>query len=333
MQKYLYLLFVIAAAFTSCQKSSIENNDLDGIDLAKDTLTMYVGDTYQIDYTIAPVNYDKTSLVWTSADTNIVNVSKSALVTAKSEGTTKVTVTNKLSTLTVTCTIKVIEKPDPLKNGLIAYYTFNNSANDFSGNNHHGTKFNITNTSNRLGKANSAYYFDGISSFITVEDKEDLRLSNTDFTLNIWVKLDAYNSFYSSSIWNKRLTGADNGWSMGVGGNTQFTTGTTLFGPGGGSSNNAFGTKVINVGNWTMVTCLYKLSTRQVSIYVNGVLDNVTNNMLPPNAFINTLLYIGRDNPSVPANGYYLKGSLDDMRMYGRALSVDEIQQLLVRPN
>src|SRR5580704_12112208 len=71
-----------------------------------------------------------------------------------------------------------------LTNGLVAYYPFNGNANDASGNGNNGMVFGATLATDRFGNANSAYYFDGISAYITVP------LSNTvfsgDFTASIW---------------------------------------------------------------------------------------------------------------------------------------------------
>jgi hypothetical protein len=216
---------------------------------------------------------------------------------------------------------------DSLKIGEVAYYQFNNSAADSSSNGNDGTVYNVTATTNRFGSANSAYHFDGSTAYITVPDAGSLRLAATDFTINAWVKLDSYNSFFLSSIVNKRLTGANNGWTMGLGGESETPIGTVYFGPGGGASD-AVGNVGIALNTWTMVTVVYNLSATQLSIYVNGTLDNVTNNIISPNSDITTLMYIGKDNPSVPNNGYFFQGSMDELRLYNRALPISQIQKL-----
>lgn len=220
---------------------------------------------------------------------------------------------------------------DSLKVGLIAHYQFNNSAVDSSGNGHNGTAYNVTPTTNRFNKANSAYYFDGTDAYITVPDDPALRLSGTDFTLNAWVKLDVYNTSYGSSIWAKRLTGANNGWIMTINGQSANVAGTINFGPGGNVIN-ATSAKPVPLAQWVMLTCVYRVSTGQLIIYINGQLDSITNNFLTPNAAISSMLYIGKDDPSIPANGYFFQGSMDDLRMYKRALSNVEILKLLVLP-
>ena len=50
-----------------------------------------------------------------------------------------------------------------LQSGLVAYYPFNGNANDESGNGHHGTVMGATLTSDRFGRPNKAYHFNGLS--------------------------------------------------------------------------------------------------------------------------------------------------------------------------
>jgi hypothetical protein len=53
-------------------------------------------------------------------------------------------------------------------NGLVAYYPFNGNANDESGNGNNGIVYGATLTTDRCGNPNSAYYFDGISNYISL---------------------------------------------------------------------------------------------------------------------------------------------------------------------
>jgi hypothetical protein len=214
-----------------------------------------------------------------------------------------------------------------LSSGLIAYWSCDNTAYDLSGNGHNGTLSNVVTTTDRFGYPRGAYYFNGSSSYITVADAPDLRLNNTDFSLNAWVRLDTYNASFGSSILIKRLTGANNGWVWTLTGNGASPIGVVSYGPGGGSTN-AFGSTVIGTGTWVMVTSIYSLANQQLSIYVNGVLDHTIGGISTANASVTAALYIGRDNPSVASNGYFFQGALDEIRMYNRAINATELQQL-----
>jgi len=224
------------------------------------------------------------------------------------------------------------EQPvDSLKVGLIAYYPFNDSGIDESGNNHHGFVNNISSTSDRNGKANAAYYFDGATSNIRVPDDAALRLNNTDYTINTWEKIDSYGPTYGSIIVSKRGNGNNNGWNYGIHGyigSNNAVLGQTTMQISGGLDITATGVKTLNTGTWYMLTTVYSVSKHQITYYVNGVLDNVVSNIPSPNAATSVDMYIGSDNPAVTSSGYFFKGSLDDMRIYGRTLTQAQIQKL-----
>lgn len=71
---------------------------------------------------------------------------------------------------------------------LVAYYPFNGNANDESGNGNNGTIYRATLTVDKLGKANSAYNFNG-SSFIELAFN-NLPTGGSERTVSTWAKLD-----------------------------------------------------------------------------------------------------------------------------------------------
>src|ERR1035437_3079640 len=66
----------------------------------------------------------------------------------------------------LTLSISTLYSQVDFKKGLVAYYPFNGNANDESGNGNNGIVYNATLTQDRLGKENSAYLFNGYSSYI-----------------------------------------------------------------------------------------------------------------------------------------------------------------------
>ncbi len=235
------------------------------------------------------------------------------------------------TTKTKTPTPPVVEAPDSTGIGMIAHYGFNGNVSDLTGNGHDGTAYNLTLTADRNGKANSAYFFDGASGYVSVMDSQPLRLNSTDFTINVWVKIDAYNASSGSFVISKRTSGSADGWGSSITGyslqNSIGAFGLAFFGPGG-TDPFAISTKVVSTGGWNMVTTVYTLSKQQVTFYINGVLDKTTTSIASPNAAITAGMYIGRDNPASPGDGYFFKGSMDDIRIYGRALTFAQIQKL-----
>ncbi|MBO9732581.1 MAG: LamG domain-containing protein [Chitinophaga sp.] len=233
--------------------------------------------------------------------------------------------------LTVEDILELYGPANTLNNGLIAYWPLDSlrGSRDISGHNHHGIINNVTYTTDSKGKFNGAFYFNGINSFITVNDSADLRLTNTSFAVNAWVKLESYNSSFGSSILTKRNNAPNGGYTFAVRGYASKTVpGVLHFGPGGDDIN-AYGSKVITTSSWHMLTAVYDLDTKTVSLYIDGVLDNTNTGILPPNAPATVQLYIGRDDPNSPTNGYFVKGGMEEIRIYGRTLSTREIKQLL----
>lgn len=215
-------------------------------------------------------------------------------------------------------------------NGLIAYWPLDSNGVDRSGNGHNGTYHNITTVSNRFGVPGKAAYFDGSTSYITIPDDTVLRLHGTDFTVTGWIKLDSYNPSYGSNILSKHYNGADNGWGWSITGNASSSNGLMFFGPGG-SLHNSFGANItVDTTQWHMVTSVYDATAQTLTHYVDGVLDNTTYSIPSPNGAINAALNIGYDNPT---GLYYFHGKMDELRIYGRALTANEIQGLFDEPD
>jgi hypothetical protein len=336
-----FVAFIAVSCFiiTSCKKNEAVKpvDPLTSISMGKDTLTLYAGGHRQINFLTAPIDYSVSLLAWHSSDTTTVSVNSSGIITAKVPGIAKITVGNKTGTVWNDCLVFVLPKPiippvDSLKIGLLARYDFNNSGVDSSGNRYDGAVHNVTSATDRFGNVLGAYSFDGVSSYVSVPDHVDLRLNNTDFTINAWVKIGGYSNSYENNIVTKRITGANNGWAFGLNGPLVSPPGALAFGPGGGLAN-AYSTNVVGLNQWHMVTVTYDLSKQQISTYIDGVFNNATPGILSPNATITSLMYIGKDDPSVPSTGYYFQGSIDDVRVYNRGLSKGQIQQLYLANN
>jgi hypothetical protein len=211
---------------------------------------------------------------------------------------------------------------------LLAYWPFDDSGNDLSGNSNNGTIHNVSSATDRFGNTVGAYHFDGSSSYVSVPDNTALRLNNTDFTLNSWVKMDSYNSALGSLIMSKSTT-AGAGWLLAIVGSgaSPATAGTVDYSLGYGGTS-VIGVTAVPLNTWHMVTTVYKLSTGTLSIYIDGVLNKSTTGISSPTASSTAGLYIGRNDPSLSGN--YFAGALDGVSIYNSALSLSSIEQLYV---
>lgn len=345
MKKLILLFSIVAFAFISCKKSGISEisrDRLQSLILGKDTLQLYVGESKQLPLTINPSNYHTDSIKWKSSDSTIISISNAGLLSAKKIGSSIITVSNLTNTTSVNCLVTVVAAPagiDSLKVGLILYFPFNNEGADSSGNGNNGYVHNITSVPDRFGNPNSAYYFNGdTSSYILVKDNSQIRLANTDYTINLWVDIN-FNPNYGGIILTKRFYNDQGGIDFSVAkpnsiypiGNPS-PTGTIYYGPGG-TFPGIYSTGVVSTNSWTMITLVYNYANHQLKLYRNGVLDNTSSQNI---ASVNSLadLYFGRDNPATGSGpDYNLRGSMDDIRIYNRGLSVSEINKLYNLPN
>ena len=201
---------------------------------------------------------------------------------------------------------------------LVAYYPFNANANDESGNANNGNVNGATLTTDRFGNANSAYYFDGVSSYISITDNPNLNIqTGQSFSISFWAKHDAQNNgIYMIS----KYKGSFGEPSYGIGtGSYGDSYSWFEFTPSNGLENR--GTIDLNDNNWHNITTVFK-SGESVSIYVDGILD-ISKITTYTGSIINTRnLTIGCGSNLAQ----FYKGSIDDVKIYDKALSETEIK-------
>ncbi|MCX6230245.1 MAG: T9SS type A sorting domain-containing protein [Bacteroidetes bacterium] len=215
---------------------------------------------------------------------------------------------------------------NPLK-GLIAWYPFNSNANDLSGNGNNGFVHNAVLTTDRFGNPNSAYYFNGYDSYIEVANSSSLNPTNA-LSLCAWYKPEAFSNDGSSGILDKGFTSFEPPYYQ-----YRFATpgdySTTTYDMFSFSVTNNDKSKGFNtpnyfytIGKWYFLVGIYDGST--LKFYVNNKLIQ----SMPLTAKLNTYnspLYIGRN--SVDSTGL-LKGTVDDIRIYNRAITASEAENL-----
>lgn len=203
--------------------------------------------------------------------------------------------------------------------GLVARYPFNGSTSDVSGNNLHGTPYNVYNTTDRFGNASSAALFNGTSnSWIQVLNNVKLNLGPS-FTLSIWVYKENGSSNY---VFGK---GRD------------ITCGTYAIGTPSISANGSCGTSAsdsieLPLNQWVLITGVMDATAGKLRYFQNGQLikEVVCNSFTSNNVYP---LAIGRHVTNIPASetdpwAYPFKGKLDDILIYNRALTSSEIGQI-----
>lgn len=74
-----------------------------------------------------------------------------------------------------------------IDDGLVANYPFNGNANDKSGHGNDGIVHDAMLTADRFGNSESAYLFNGFSSYILVNNSSFLNFGTNDFSVSVWI--------------------------------------------------------------------------------------------------------------------------------------------------
>lgn len=220
-----------------------------------------------------------------------------------------------------------------LEKGLQAWYPFNGNALDASGNNNHPVFNNASITTDRFGKANSAYHFNGVYQYIRIPNKPSLNFHN-EITLSVWVRPTGfyYGICHASQLISKgggnynpgnyalRYDDALFTGSKGCDG-AQCDTLHQNF-RGTGTVLTPYGGDFIKKDQWYNV--LYTNDGRTARLYVDCELKYTVSF---PETFTNDEdLFFGKsDDDFFP---FWLNGDLDDIRIYNRALNDQEILAL-----
>ena len=211
--------------------------------------------------------------------------------------------------------------------GLVAYYPFNGNANDESGNGHNGTVNGATITNDRFGSDNSAYRFDGVDDVILIPDASELNMTDA-LTISMWVMPELSNQDDGAGIICKGVGNGGEVYSVSI----QIGTALKFYTWKSGTfyENQVF--------NWIDNTTLY--NWRHLVVIFDGpnncskIYDNLAkigfNNSFPSLLDTNDHdLSIGsRERSSTSGYSMNFKGIIDDVRIYNRALSEEEITAL-----
>jgi hypothetical protein len=203
--------------------------------------------------------------------------------------------------------------------GLVGWWPFNGNANDESGNGNDGVVNGAVLSTDRFGNFNSAFDFDGLNDFITATNSASLQSPNTTITISAWFKIDDWDNNFNPFGYAALVSKSDIN-------NCQYRVNVSTidmsFVYNSANLKWTYPKNFIQLGVWNNV--IVKFEQNISTFYFNGeAFLNDNDNSEPFGTSQN--LDFGRDQ----IGGVdYFNGTLDDIAIYNRALTEQEIQNL-----
>ena len=201
-----------------------------------------------------------------------------------------------------------------LTDSLILFYPFNNNSADESGNGYNPAVYGAILTTDRFGTSNAAYYFDGVDDYMNVMATFDYEYRS----VSVWVKpLNINGSGVSSDqVFTQDASTLSYGRLM-----VRFENGNVRLNAGGEASTFDQATAA---DTWYHIVVVrdgvdsyYYVDGQQIGIGVTGSQASTFN----PNE--NLIIGAGRSTTD-----QFFSGSIDDFRIYNRALDSTDVINL-----
>ena len=199
--------------------------------------------------------------------------------------------------------------PDTTTNGIVGLWAFNDAGSgtalDTVGANN-GTVYTCLATNGVKGITNTAYYFNGSSSYITIPDNASWSLGTNDFTIGAWVKRNAIGN--DDVVFVQYNIGAVNDFAFAAWVETNDKFCFLYSSDGAAWVNGGDYTGSISIStNWTYLT-LVRTNT-VITSYVNGVLDRTF-------AVGTTSIHDSSSAVTLGLGSSYLAGRMDRFRLH-----------------
>lgn len=218
-------------------------------------------------------------------------------------------------------------------NGLIGWWPFTNNAKDSSGNGNNGTVNGATLTSDRFGNSNSAYTFTNSTDNITLTNVVETNLLK--YSVTGWFKKSSSSINTEGTIFcANNPCNAPGGLRFAIGGNNKACFGAefqSCSSVWSYSQNQNYAD-----GKWHFFAAIFDgvsgfIDSNHLKIYIDNVfipqykvVQGNTNNVFAPINNQNLPTIIG----NVTGNGDNFQGQIDDIGIWNRVLTTNEIRDL-----
>lgn len=210
--------------------------------------------------------------------------------------------------------------------GLVGWWNLDGNAEDASGQNNHGKVYRVVPTQNRYGEKGKAMYFNGKNQRIEIPDHPSLR--NTELTISLWVQCES--STLSSIIYKaNREDASSEVFSI----NNTPESGLKFKSKckpalGWNQANFNRNQREIDMKKWTHLAITYDGTS--LNQYVNGIHVSKIIYSTPLDNCPGGNIHLGYCWDKFP---FSFMGSIDELGIWKRALSKQEIQQVFDSKN
>lgn len=219
-------------------------------------------------------------------------------------------------------------------NGLVAKYSFNNgNANDEAGTNN-GTVNGATLATDRFGNAGKAYAFDGQTSNIDLG--ASMMLKPAAGSISVWISMVdtslTGNGYSYNPVILAKNDSAGSSFFEGYGLYVHTSDSKLLSITTQSMTANEryiFSANSIAKNTWYHLVMTY--DNDSLAFYIDGQLDNKIAKGFASTFSATEPVYVGKSGNL--ANNRFFHGSIDDIRIYDRVLTAEEVNSLFQDPN
>jgi hypothetical protein len=218
--------------------------------------------------------------------------------------------------------------PGSLTNGLVGYWALNGNTVDSSTYGNNGAPNDLTLTNDRFGTVNNAYFFNGTSSYINLNNQFQYNFELNDFTLSAWILSGPKQVSESTYVLSKYNAPTPSSYGLGTH-NPNGVNAYAVFVANDGAFIWSADTDIqLQNSQWHALTAVFERSG-DLSVYVDGTLDYSTDmSFLVGSQSNSTSLIIGGVPDTSLFGPQLFEGAISDVGMWNRALSSTEVSTL-----
>jgi hypothetical protein len=201
--------------------------------------------------------------------------------------------------------------------GAVAYWPFNEGSGfvaiDQTSNKNDGTIYGASYSNGKFGKALS---FDGVDDHVDVSDSTSLKITGNQITIEAWIKINSYANSETQVI----CKGEDDNWIWGISVRDTGSIRLLVY-----SNNNDYfdSNTVLSLNKWFYVVVRYNGTHKTIFIDAKKEGEKAATGNIIERANDKSI-YIGDRVGSM--YDLFFDGIIDDLAIYNRALSIQEIK-------